>query len=303
MEKYNILSDRRITPRIEAALPLELKVENSSADFASNVSAEAVNLSETGLCLASESRLPVHSSVVLYIDSPPYLPMEIEAQVVWADSILKENRLHCGVRFLELNIEIFKQLLGEIHRQHIANFLGIPLTHHLKERYQDNYILAKFEQQQISEIIDFSPPFLKIDKVAVLGFNRSDFLQTKALGTGLITPKDTAGHYNDTIFLAFCGRLMASLASIHLAILFPETAPQVIEANGVRSEDRRVWKPSPQGTRFLVETNIVKRKLQLIVTSVKLSFDGIPYGVVDELKLFLTPKESIWEAKELPPWR
>ena len=123
---------------------------------------------------------------------------------------------------------------------------------------------------------------------------------------GFVSTKDTAGHYNETLFLAMCGYLMASSASVHLAMLFPSTAPQVIEANGVKpltfsdAKENQLWKPSKQGTPFFVESRILKKKMQLVVMETKVSFGTIMFGTINELKLVLTPKESIRSTKEIP---
>ncbi len=52
------------------------------------------------------------------------------------------------------------------------------------------------------EIIDFTPPFLKIEKIAIFGFDRKNIFQNKSIATGILTIEDVKGHYNDAIFLA-----------------------------------------------------------------------------------------------------
>lgn len=199
--------------------------------------------------------------------------------------------------------EVIERPRLEVILPNIEEFFGASLPNYIKELCKNNYILEKFNQQQIMEIIDFSRPFLKIEKMIVLGLDRNDILQNISLATGILTTNDTKGHYNDTIFLAECGRLMGSAASIYLAILFSSTAPQVVEVDHIKpSKDRTLWKPSSRGSRFFIETRILKKKLQVIIVNVKITFGDIFMGEVEKLKLVLTPKDSIWEAKELPTW-
>lgn len=229
------------------------------------------------------------------------------------DSASLERKTRLAVRRLFRQIQHntsrseLKEVLEEIGVNHIENFLGMPLPQHVKDGLKSTSILAELDQQQIMKIIDFAPPFLKIQKMVITTSRESrTILQTKSLGIGLLTQVDTAGHYNETIFLALCGQLMASAASIHLAALFPESAPQVIEANGVKpiivsQKDIRVLKPAKEGTPFFVESNLVRKKMQLVVTTSKISFCDVQYGIIEELKLILTPKSSMHSAVEIPP--
>lgn len=112
-------------------------------------------------------------------------------------------------------------------------------------------IYKKLDQEEIMKQIDFTPPFLRIDKMIIFDVNKNSILDSTSLAMGKITLQDTVGHYNDTIFLAMCGLLMSSSAPIHLAVLFPSTAPEVVEANGVKAEEKGIWKPADEGTIFL----------------------------------------------------
>src|SRR3989339_2170756 len=189
--------------------------------------------------------------------------------------------------------------------QQLEDFFSIKLPEHLANEYEKRQIYLNVNQQQMMQTIDFTPPFLRIDKMAIFDTIKDSWLQSKSLGMGVITTKDTSGHYNDTIFLAMCGWLMASSASVHLGFLFPLKTPQVIEANKVRpilkgSNSSIVWKPSAKGTPFWVETVVLKKKLQLVAVVTRITFGNILYGTIEELKLILTDKKSIWSAKEIP---
>lgn len=183
----------------------------------------------------------------------------------------------------------------------IEEFFGCALPERIKIICMDGCLLGQFDQKEIMGIIDFVPPFLRIDKMALIGSDRTDILRIRSLASGILTVEDTKGHYNDTVFLAKCGQLMGSAASIYLAILFPSTAPQVIEVDRIRpSDDKTLWKPSPGGSRFFIETVILRKKLHVIIVNVKITFGEIFMGEVEKLKLALTAKDSIWAAKELP---
>lgn len=191
---------------------------------------------------------------------------------------------------------------GEVALLSVEKFFGFTFPECIKGICKNNYVFEKFNQEQIMKVIDFTPPFLKIEKMVVLGLDKNDILQKRSLATGVLTTNDTKGHYSNAIHLAQCGQLMASAASIYLAILFPSTAPQVVEVGQIRlSQDGILWKPStPTGNYFFIETHIIKKKLQLVVVDAKVFFSGLVICEIDRLKLVLSPKESIWKAKELP---
>jgi len=125
------------------------------------------------------------------------------------------------------------QAMEKIIKQR-EKFWGMDLPEHLAKYREGQEGDRMIEQEEMLKTIDFHPPFLRVEKMMIFDTPHHSFCHSKSLGMGRITTKDTYGHYNDTIYLAMCGWLMASSASIHLAFLFPTTAPQVIEANKVR---------------------------------------------------------------------
>jgi len=191
---------------------------------------------------------------------------------------------------------------GEAALLSVEKFFGFTLPECIKGICKNNYVFEKFNQKQIMEVIDFTLPFLKIEKMVVLGLDKNNILQSESLAVGILTTNDTKGHYSNAIHLGQCGQLMASAASIHLAILFPSTAPQVVEVGQIRLTQHGILrKPStPAGDYFFIETHIIKKKLQLVVVNAKIFFSGLVVGEIDKIKLILISKESIWKAKELP---
>ncbi|MBU0571679.1 MAG: hypothetical protein KJ995_06830 [Candidatus Omnitrophica bacterium] len=188
----------------------------------------------------------------------------------------------------------------------IEQFFETKLPDHIKNNVNDQHILSRIDKKQIMNIVDFTPPFLRIEKMIVFG-NEEQIIGTRSIGMGIISQKDTDGHYNKTIYLAMCGWLMASSASIHLGVLYPKTAPQVVKADGVMplqlpNNKKGLWQPSFDGTAFFVETQIKNKKLQLAIAETKISFGDILYGTIEDLKLVLTPKQSILATKTLPPY-
>lgn len=305
-----VSSERRINYRVEASLPIRLETKAGSPDFSSGLAGQTTDISEGGIGLTLKEKLIVPSDMKLFIDSSTHYPgLQAEAVALWrdADLLVKDGAIRYGLRFSKAkDKDMVKNLLNKISLRHIENFFGFTLPEHIKETCKDNYVFERFDQKQIMGVIDFAPPFLKIQKIIVLSTDRRSILQTKSLSMGMVTPKDTTGHYNETIFLAMCGWLMASAASVFLAMLFPTTAPQVIEANGVKplpllEEAKGLWKPAPSGTTFFVESTVIKKRLQLVVMKTTISFDNVLYGVIEELKLVLTSKGSIWSARPFPP--
>lgn len=185
-------------------------------------------------------------------------------------------------------------------------FLGTKLPNHIRNMLGEEKILKKIMQKEIMKTIDFTPPFLRIEKIIVFG-DENNIIGSHSIGMGMLTQKDTAGHYNKTIYLAMCGWLMASAASVHISILYPETAPQVVKADGVMplqlpTDKKGLWQPSSDGTVFFVETKVKNKKLQLVIAETKISFANVLYGTIRDLKLMLTPKQSILTAKTLPSY-
>ncbi len=305
-----VSSEKRIHHRVEASLPIRLETESASSDFSSGLAGQTTDISEGGVGVTLKEKLIIPSEMKLFVDSTTHYPgFQAEAVALWRDTdlLVKDGAIRYGLRFSKVqDKDTVKGFLNKISLHQIENFFGLVLPNHIKETCRDNYVFEKFDQKQIMGVIDFAPPFLKIQKIVILSPDRRDILQTKSLGMGVVTPKDTAGHYNETIFLAMCGWLMASAASVFLAMLFPTTAPQVVEANGIKplplsEEAKGLWKPAPSGTAFFVESTIIKKRLQLIIMKTTISFDNVLYGVIEELKLVLTPKGSIWSARPFPP--
>ncbi len=99
MERY-ASSDRRISPRVEAFLPVELEVKKLAPTIPSKFAGKMVNVSEEGSSLILDTLLAPHSSVILYIKLPlPYRPIEIETKVVWSKISPGDRKVHCGVSF------------------------------------------------------------------------------------------------------------------------------------------------------------------------------------------------------------
>jgi len=291
---------RRIHPRVKVSLSTSLKIKNSITPPSLDIAAEVLDLSEGGIGLILKESLPINSKVMLNIDS---LSFKTEALLAWSHPTNGQSDYRCGFSFLNIDLDSLRKVIENVNKQHIEDFLGTSVPNYVKEDAPEIYLFEKFDREQIMKTIDFTPPFLKIEKMVVLGFDRKDILNIKGLGTGILTTNDTKGHYNDTIFLAQCGQLMGSAASIYLAILFPSTAPQVIEVDSIRpSKDKTLWKPSLEGSRFFIETHILKKKMQVVIVNVRITFGEIFMGEVEKLKLILTPKDSIWGAKELPNW-
>ena len=194
-----------------------------------------------------------------------------------------------GIGILEINDTIAE----------IEKFLKIKLPAQTRQSIKTETVFKKADQVQIMEAIDFTPPFLQIEKMIILG-NGSEREKTKSIGTGVITQQDTDGHYNKTIYLALCGKLMGMAASVHLGLLYPHTAPQVVEVGRIIPTEKDIWRPSDKGSIFVVEAQVMRQKLHLVVMEVKISFGEMIMGTVNDLKLILTEKDSIFSAKDLP---
>lgn len=290
-----------------ARIPLNVSIEVVNPENSQKIVGQLQDISEQGIGLWLEKPLTPQTVVSLKWNSLTGRRVEVGGKIIHATPIAGQpHGVYCGVQLGSDDVETLKQILVEMSIRETEQYLDLPLPGHIKVNLKSDYLLEKMDQQQMMEVIDFTPPFLKTEKILLFGRDRRDLPNVKGLAMGFISTRDTAGHYNETIFLAMCGYLMASSASVHLAILFPSTAPQVIEANGVKplifsdAKENQLWKPSKTGTPFFVESRILKKRMQLVVMETKVSFGPVMFGIINELKLILTPKESIWSAKEIP---
>lgn len=297
--------EKRLHPRHQIDIPVKLETKNPKV----RSSGKIIDISLSGVGLSLDTCLSTGEYVNLQADLyPTRPPLSTEAQVKWIKPISKSSQFRHGLEFLEPDTDLLKETLRDININNIESFFGVPLPEHVKNNCMDDWISKKLNQEEIMEFVDFEPPFLKIDKFILLDTEKNgSTTQDKGLSTGIVTLKDTKGHYNDTMFLALCGWLMASTASVHLAVLAPKTVPQVIEANGVRpllslNHKKHVWKPAPEGTRFFIETHILKQKLKLAIVTTTVTFSNVLFGVVDELKLIIDSRESIFNAIPFPEW-
>lgn len=289
-------TEQRVSPRLRKTF---------SVKIAPDIAGKAIDLSRDGLKLVLPKPVSVTETQAL-IEVSDKEVIEAKFKVVWSEHLIKENKFAYGVCFVglkEKELRMIYDILEKTSINQIEEFVGLSLPQHIKNECKDKQVAKKFSQQQMMEIIDFAPPFLRTDKMILFDGKKNSYCHSSSLGSGMITLRDTAGHYNDTIYLAMCGWLMASTASVHLAILFPTTAPQVIKADGVKPllgfENDGIWKPSVKGAPFWVESEIIRKKMQLVVVKTKITFGNILYGTIEELRLVLTKKNSIWSAKEV----
>ncbi|MDP3042319.1 MAG: PilZ domain-containing protein [Candidatus Omnitrophota bacterium] len=297
---------RRIHHRVEVSLPIRLETKTDSLNLPLNLTGYTTDISEGGLGVILKERLKVSSNLRLFIDSTIHYPtFQTEAITLWKDTdiLVKDGVIRYGLRFSETkDRDLVRDFLNKVSLYLVENFFGFALPDHLREACKDNYVLEKFDQKQIMRVIDFVPPFLKIGKMIILGHDKNNILQNVGFAAGVLTTKDTQGHYNNAIHLAQCGQLMSSAASIYLALLFPSTAPQVVEVDQIRLSQVGVLLelPSPAENYFFIEIHIIKKKLQLVIVNTKIFFSKAIVCEIDRLKLILISKESIWKAKELP---
>ena len=280
------------------------------------------NIGPDGLEILLAERLPKSTAVDLRFRLPKTeRSIVAQAKVIWQDAHTSDGADHppqfaTGLQFTHLGEDDRSQidhliLNGSAQRDHSAEdtvghleaFFGRRLPDHVRQSFQGQCIFAELNQQQIMETIELSPPFLKIHKVVIAGSDTTNVLRSRSLGVGVVTQADTEGHYNKLLSLALCGQLMASTAAIHLAALFPKSAPQAIEVNGIQPlgpSAKDLWKPSVQGTPFFAEASIIRKKMQLVSMTSTISFGAVQYGAIDTIKFALLRETSLSSALEIP---
>lgn len=290
------MENRRKLQRVRIKRPVYI------TNFLERNPGKSINLSQAGISIRSKRDLFENSLVDLGISLDPYMDeVKFSGQVRWKKNI-DIDEYQYGIQFLNDSDVNLSKILDEITREEVEIFFNSKLPNHIQEELKGHYLYKKAGKKEIMKTIDFGPPFLRIEKIAIFG-NENELLSGYSIGCGCVSSKDTEGHYNKTIYLAMCGWLMATSASIHINFLYPNTAPQVVKADGVMplhppTEKTGLWQPSERGTKFWVETRILKRKMQLIVAETKITFNILLYGTIRELKLILTNKETIWTAQQ-----
>ncbi len=287
-------ADQRNHPRY--AFHNQILIESSHGRYYGDLT----DVSVGGLGVLLGNRLNQGERVSLKAElGPKKVLFAAQAVVRWAS----EERV--GLEFAETDVYFIEELLRSVHVSRVESFIGCRLPEMIKSRYINDWVHKTYNQEEICQVIDFKPPFLKIDKVITFdSYEKGNFVTKKSLSVGRLYIEDVDGHFNNTIFLAKCGQLMGQAASILIGALNPGTAPQVVEVDRIQPilSDEYLWQPRKEGSIFFVESEVRRRRLHISIVNVLVSFGDILMGKVEGLKLILTPKESIWTAKELPPW-
>lgn len=291
--------ERRRSPRFQFRNPLIIQ-----SDHLGLHNAWISNISTNGVGISTDSKLEKGDNVHLSSELGPKKEiLSINAVVRWSN--LKNDLNYYGLEFAGYDEEYVKDILRKVNIDLIEKSIGCKLPEKVKNRYINDWIHTTYKNKDISKIIDFEEPFLKINRVVVFdSFKKGKFEQIKSLSVGKMYLDDVQGHYNNTIFLAKCGQLMGQAASILIGALNPDTAPQVVEVDRIKPilSEEYLWQPRSEGSYFFVESEIIRKKMHVYIVNVHVSFGDILMGKVEGLKLLLTPRNSIWSAKELPPW-
>jgi hypothetical protein len=185
--------------------------------------------------------------------------------------------------------------------QNVERFLGHKLPVELREKYKKHSSFVKLNKNDITKTVDFFDPFLRTEKLVIFG---DDIVGSASIGIGTVFIEDLVGHYNNTIYLAFAGRLMPSTATIHLAHFFPNTCPQAVEGKSIRMDKEAMngglLQPKKEGTIFYVESIVTKKKLNLVLLETNIMFGQAKFGLIENLKFVLTDKNSIYNAITIP---
>jgi len=280
-------NSNRTIPRKIAKFPVILKVKNELT-----VNAEMFDISEKGMGVISKSYIPVSSKIEIQIKNfHRKKHIKLKGTVVWSD---KKNRY--GIKYCRVPIEQKKRIRDFIEFSLIKDF-------YIKKNnfIEDIQAINKYDMGQIQKIIPFKPPFLSIEKIVTFNSAVESNKYAESVGSGIVTKEDTKGHYNDSIYLAMCGKLMGQTASIHSAILFRDYLPQVVEVDTIKpARGSKLWKPIEDGNYFFVNSKITKKKLNILIVNVKIFFGDIFIGEVEGLKIALLSKQILNNLKELP---
>ncbi len=153
---------RRIYPRSELSLPVELSVKDLLGDTikTKKIYGRTVDLSEGGIGLILDSLLPVSSIVTIDINYPPrYTPFQIEASIVWGKPIFKDGHFRCGLHFLKIEdqfISILREILAE-YKLIDERFVSLTkemeqFLQEVKDRFDEFDKLSNEERKQIDFI-------------------------------------------------------------------------------------------------------------------------------------------------------
>ncbi len=282
-------NSNRTIPRKIADFPVSLKFQNKNKI---GINAEIFDISEKGMGIISKTYIPKFTKLEIQIKNfHQRKHVKLTGTVVWSN---QKNRY--GIKYDKVPIEQKKSIRDFIEFSLLKDFI-IKKNNFIK----DINGFDKYDMDQIQKIIPFKPPFLRIEKIATFNFGNNDKKYTESVGMGIVTKEDTKGHYNDSIYLAMCGKLMGQTASIHSAILFRDYLPQVVEVNMIKpARDSKLWKPIEDGNYFFINSKIIRKKLNVVIVNVKIFFGDIFVGEVEGLKIALLSKHILDDLKELP---
>ena len=171
----------------------------------------------------------------------------------------------------------------------------------IANKYGERDKLTHLNIKDIQNLLHFSPPFLRTENMVIFGDN---IIGSSSIGTGTVYPEDMDGHYNNTVYLAFAGRLMPSTATIHLAHFFPDTSPQAVEGEKIKMDkdafNGGLIQPKKGGSKFYVETTVTKKKMSLVLVETVIMFGKARFGMIQNLRFVLTEKDSIFKAVTIP---
>jgi hypothetical protein len=184
------------------------------------------------------------------------------------------------------------------------HFLGATIPEEFAAVIAGTTVSQMVNAEGIKQAIAFGDPFLRTDRLVLFKRGDNGAIPTLSIGVGKVYREDMLGHYNTTVYLAFAGRLMPSTASIHLALVCPNTSPQAVEGKSIRMAkgafNNGLIQPAEQGTTFYVLTEITRMKLSLVFANTRIYFGAANFGMIDTLKFVLTPRDSILNAV-VPP--
>ena len=153
--------------------------------------------------------------------------------------------------------------------------------------FKDSEILKTSQQEELIKVIDFTPPFLKIDRYITFNVKADSKILSKGLGGGLMTIEDIEGHNDADMFLAFCGKLLGQGMCIHVGMIYPEDCAKEIKVVNLHPSAIRdfLWNVDERECPFFVETTMDYQGKDHIIMRGKICSEYLNLAYIDNFKI------------------
>lgn len=165
-EKPPFLAEKRLYPRIDINLPVNLKFKDPKTNTYTSGSGHTINISESGICFSSETSLPngLDSSIEISIYPTHFNNIKSYLQIIWNNAMPTENGILYGGCFSKIDdaSKLFLKKIIRVQEQFIQKQIN-PILHMV-----DTLIVSKIKNKITNflsnDALNFAKDLIKLDK-------------------------------------------------------------------------------------------------------------------------------------------